>query len=292
MATRLGHYSGMAQRPVIKLDKIMTNKESNHQARAFTLIELLVVIAIIAILAAMLLPALASAKLKAQVIGCQSNLKQLGLGVQLYAGDNNSKLPNGYPYAGAQWNGQTVNMDWTRQIFDQVGYNAGIYRCPAAQYTTPDMGYITYNGHSYSNKLSYAVNNMDGGSSFPKLAPFNSTNITWKIEQVSPETLMIMDHLRDAGEQSSSQFGVPKNLAGQNYTDVRSINISNHRGRSFGTVFFDGSARIWTVNQMVNDLGFDTTGSFADPVNNSNNLKVNNEGGSGLRGYWTAVAGD
>lgn len=130
---------------------VVKPRQDSHTRSGFTLIELLVVIAIISILATMLIPSLTQARDLARTVTCQSNLRGIGLLVQMYRNENMGYLPS-MPYNMASITNEAEQVQtWQYKLMEYNDLEAGIFDCPSMSYGSR-MGRF--------GPADYAVNKM------------------------------------------------------------------------------------------------------------------------------------
>ena len=198
---------------------------------SFTLIELLVVIAIIALLAAILLPALNSARERGRVANCTSNLKQMGTCLMMYAGDNDDwSVPYSEP-SGAE-------KEWK---FRMLPYDAGkeLFYCPSqvkAKTVAYGMVYQARGGHLNRLNTHYSGSGKE---------PVKATSIQ------NPTAKMMIADARTESGPGNGNTNVVYCKTCEAKTDLTTINTTNRHGNFAYAVYLDGHAAGFSLTDAV-----------------------------------------
>jgi prepilin-type N-terminal cleavage/methylation domain-containing protein len=216
----------------------------------FTLIELLVAVAMIGVLAALLLPVLTKAKIKAQRVNCLSNLRQVGIGWTMYSHDNSGMLvesygvnnSNAWVMGSMQDPSEAVNPSLIRQgkLFPYV-HNTAAYHCPG------DKG-VTVGGNLLPSVRSYSMNSFMGARD-PSIAPIPPSAkdyvqfFTKESDLRKPSELWIVI---DEDEKSIDDGFFVTDPAARVWYDFPASSEHRH-DFSFGLQFSDGHPEIWRL---------------------------------------------
>ncbi len=220
--------------------------------RAFTLVELLFVIAIIAVLAALLIPALAAAQARSRRAACLDNLKQSILSFRMYTADNDGKLADNYPLAGPGSNSwvlgdMKVSSDSTNQTLIRQGKffpyasQVTLYRCPADPSRTGDEPRVR----------SYSMNGWIGSrymETYPRTNGFRTFVRDSELSAAGPANIWVI-----ADEHETTIDDAWFLVAMDDSRPAASLPATRHE-HSYGLNFADGHAEFFKMRSSDSRL--------------------------------------
>jgi len=228
-----------------------TAATGSFKKRAFTLIELLVVIAIIAILAAMLLPALSKAKARAAQAYCYNNLKQMGLAMLIYVDEHKGLVPRGNDPL--WWQVFIPYLGGTRASRDEYG-RVKVYTCPSYPDKRQVMCYVV-NAWTFSSTRDMTGREIIGLHSLSRIQRPVATiyfaeneSAPWRPIFTATNVIIGSEDLNDVWSPNHLPYGA----TGRALSNQRRVAARRH-GEGGNLMFFDGHAGWQNARRMTVD---------------------------------------